>query len=70
MALLTMGILLGVAFLMSAVIPLEANDSIQGYRLYGILSNVLFGFGCVVLGASLARHPKAELTPPTAIEAA
>ncbi len=69
-ALLAMGILLSVAFLMAAAIPLETFDSIQGYRLYGILSNVFFGLGCVVLGASLARHPMAELTPPTVTEAA
>lgn len=63
LALLTMGILLSVAFLMGAAIPLETSDSIQGYRLYGILSSLLFGLGCVVLGASLARRRMAESTP-------
>ena len=58
-ALLAMGILLGVAFLMNAV-PLETLDTFQWYRLYGILSNVLFGLGWVVFGANLARHPTAE----------
>ena len=70
-ALLAMGLLLSAAFLMAAAIPLETFDSIQGYRLFGILSNVFFALGCVVLGANLARHPIAELTPPTtATEAA
>ncbi|HXH89838.1 MAG TPA: hypothetical protein VNI55_14660 [Gaiellaceae bacterium] len=68
-ALLTMGILLSVAFLMAAAIPIETSDSIQGYRLYGILSNVLFGLGCVVLGTGFARRA-AELAAPTATEAA
>jgi len=60
-ALLAMGILLSVAFLMSVAIPLETSDSIQGYRLYGILSNMLFGLGCAVLGASIARHPNGRV---------
>lgn len=68
-ALLAMGILLGAAFLMNAV-PLETLDTFQWYRLYGILSNVLFGSGWVVFGASLAIKPRAELTPSTASEAA
>jgi len=37
--------------------------------MYGFLSNVLFGLGWVVFGASLARSP-AEPSPSTAIEAA
>jgi hypothetical protein len=68
-ALVTMGLLLSAAFLMNAV-PLETLDRFQWYRLYGILSNALFGLGWVVFGASLARQPRAELTPPTATEAA
>jgi hypothetical protein len=68
-ALLTMGLLLSAAFSMNAV-PLETLDRFQWYRLYGILSNALFGLGWVVFGASLARRPRAELTPPTATKGA
>ena len=68
-ALLAMGLLLSAAFLMNAI-PLETLDRFQWYRLYGILSNVLFGAGWVVVGIRLARHPTAELTPPIATEAA
>lgn len=56
------------AFLMN-VIPLETLDTFQWYRLYGILSNALFGLGWVVFGAMLARRPAAELTSSTATEA-
>lgn len=52
-ALLGMGILLSAAFLMNAI-PQETLDRYQWYRLYGILSNVLFGLGWVVFGARLA----------------
>ncbi len=55
-ALLAMGMLLAAAFLMNGI-PLETLDRFQWYRLYGILSNVLFGLGWVAFGASLARHP-------------
>ena len=65
-ALLAIGILLSVAFLMVVAIPLETSDSIQGYRLYGILSNVLFGLGWVVFCVSLARNQAAERTPSPA----
>ncbi len=51
------------------VIPLETLDTFQWYRLYGILSNALFGLGWVVFGAMLARRPAAELTSSTATEA-
>jgi len=68
-ALLVMGLLLSAAFLMNLV-PLETLDRFQWYRLYGLLSNVLFGLGWVVFGASLARHPAAEPSPPTVAEAA
>ena len=68
-ALLAMGLLLSAAFLMNAV-PLETLDRFQWYRLYGILSNALFGLGWVVFGASLARKPRTELAPSTATGAA
>jgi len=62
-ALLVMGLLLSAAFLMNLV-PQETLDTFQWYRLYGILSNVLFGLGWVVFGVSLARNPTAEHTRP------
>lgn len=68
-ALPVMGLLLSAAFLMN-VVPQETLDRFQWYRLYGVLSNVLFGLGWVVFGVSLARHRTAELTPPTAAEPA
>ena len=68
-ALFAMGILLSAAFLMNAI-PLETLDTFQWYRLYGIQSNVLFGLGWVIFGASLARSSAAELTPSRATEAA
>ena len=68
-ALLVMGLLLSAAFLMNLV-PLETLDRFQWYRLYGILSNVLFGLGWVVFGVSLARHPGAAVAPSPAAEAA
>ena len=67
--LLVMGLLLSAAFLMN-LIPLETLDRFQWYRLYGILSNVLFGLGWVVFGASLARHSGAAVAPSPATEAA
>jgi len=69
-ALLAIGILLGVAFLMVVAIPLETFDSIQGYRLYGVLSNVFFGLGWMMFGVSLARNPAAAGTPSPAAQAA
>jgi hypothetical protein len=63
-----MGLLLSAAFLMNLV-PLETLDRFQWYRLYGILSNVLFGLGWVVFGVGLARHRAAEPAPSIAAEA-
>ena len=68
-ALVVMGTLLSAAFLMNAI-PLETLDRFQWYRLYGILSNVLFGLGWVVFGASLARNRATEPHLATAAEAA
>ncbi len=50
-------LLVSAAFLMNAI-PQETLDRFQWYRLYGILSNVLFGLGWVVFGASLARKQR------------
>ncbi len=52
------------------LIPLETLDTFQWYRLYGLLSNVLFGLGWVVFGVGLARHPGAAVAPSPAAEAA
>jgi len=49
--LLFLGILLAVAFL-SFFIPTDVLDQYNGYRIYGILVNFLFGVGWVVFGAS------------------
>lgn len=54
-----MGILLGAAVSMNAV-PLETLDRFQWYRLYGLLSNVLFGLGWVVFGARLTWKQRAR----------
>jgi hypothetical protein len=40
---------------LSFLIPLEVLDRYDGYRLYGILTNLLFGLGWVVFGLSLWR---------------
>ena len=66
-ALLVTGLLLSAAFLMNLV-PQETLDRFEWYRLYGILSNVLFGLGWVVFGVSIARHPVAEPSPRAATE--
>ena len=58
-ALLVMGLLLSAAFLMNLV-PQETLDRFHWYRLYGLLSNVLFGLGWVVFGASLTRKQRAS----------
>ncbi len=58
-ALLVMGLLLSAAFLMNLV-PQETLDRFQWYRLYGLLSNVLFGLGWVVFGASLTWKQRAR----------
>ena len=68
-ALLIMGLLLSAAFLMNLV-PQETLDRFQWYRLYGILSNVLFGLGWVVFGVSLARHARVAVAPSPAAESA
>lgn len=54
-----LGLLLSGAFLMNAI-PLETLDRFQWYRLYGLLSNLLFGLGWVVFGASLAKQRAAR----------
>ena len=67
--LLIVGLLLSAACLMNAI-PLETLDRFQGYRLYGLLSNALFGLGWVVFGASLVRQRGAAVAPSPAAETA
>jgi hypothetical protein len=44
------------AFLWLALVRPDVLDRIDGYRIYGIGANVLFGLGWVLLGASLLRR--------------
>lgn len=41
------------AFLWTALVPTDVADRIDGYRIYGLAANVLFGLGWIVLGAGL-----------------
>ncbi len=41
------------AFLWTLAVPLDVLDRIDGYRIYGIVANVLFGLGWIVFGISL-----------------
>ena len=50
--LLFLGILMTLAVL-SFFIPIEVLDRYYGYRIYGILTNLLFGLGWAVFGLSL-----------------
>jgi hypothetical protein len=57
--LLFLGILLAVAIL-SFFIPTDALDQYNGYRIYGILVNFLFGVGWVVFGVSFKKMKQSE----------
>lgn len=35
-------------------------DRIDGYRIYGLVANVLFGLGWIVLGLSLAAKARSS----------
>jgi hypothetical protein len=52
--LLFLGILMTLAVL-SFFIPIEVLDQYYGYRIYGVLTNLLFGLGWAVFGLSLWR---------------
>lgn len=43
------------AFLWTALVRPDLIDRIDGYRIYGLVANVLFGVGWILLGASLIR---------------
>lgn len=53
-ALVGMGTLLLLAFI-TALIPLDLSDRLNGYRVFGVLAYPLVGVGWIVFGASLAR---------------
>jgi hypothetical protein len=57
--LLLLGVLLAVAAL-SFFIPTDVLDQYNGYRIYGILVNFIFGGSWVVFGVSLAKINPAE----------
>ena len=58
------------SFLWALLVRPDLADRIAGYRIYGILANVLVGLGWVVFGASLARNAAAASTLQTATETA
>ena len=61
-ALVGLGMVLIVAFLWALLVRPDMIDRIDGYRIYGLVANVLFGVGWVLFGASLivARGRAAE----------
>lgn len=53
------------AFLWALAVRPDLIDRIDGYRIYGLVANVLFGLGWIVLGVSLvARAAGAVLEAP------
>ncbi len=54
-----MGITQIFAFLWFLIVRPEVLDQINGYRIYGIVANVLFGLGWILLGVSIltSRQP-------------
>ena len=55
------GVLVGMAALLlatmwSVFVTLEEWDSVYGYRIHGIVANVLVGLGWVAVGAALLRQ--------------
>lgn len=57
--LLSLGVLLGVAFAV-ALVPQEIADPIGGYRIYGFLAHLLAGLGWALFGYLLARGVRAR----------
>jgi len=47
------------AFLWTVAVRPDLIDRIDGYRIYGVVANVLFGLGWIVLGLSLAAVARA-----------
>jgi hypothetical protein len=52
------GVLLS-SFLWALLVRPDLTDRINGYRIYGVVANALFGLGWVVFGASLACTQRA-----------
>jgi hypothetical protein len=48
------------SFLWALLVRPDLTDRIDGYRIYGVVANALFGLGWVVFGASLAWKQRAE----------
>jgi hypothetical protein len=47
------------SFLWALLVRPDLTDRIDGYRIYGVVANALFGLGWVVFGASLAWKQRA-----------
>ena len=54
--LVVLALLAAFAFLWTALVRPDVLDRIDGYRIYGLGANVLFGLGWILLGASLVRN--------------
>ncbi len=57
-ALLVMGLLLALSFGW-ALVPVAATDPVGGYRIFGVMADLLFGVGWIVFGVSLRREKQA-----------
>lgn len=61
-----LGIVLFWSILWLAAVRPDVLDQIHGYRIYGAVANVLFGFGWILFGASLvARGGTTKASRPT-----
>ncbi len=60
--LVSMGIIQGLAIVWFLVIRPDVLDQINGYRIYGVVANVLFGLCWVVLGISMYKSTQAAST--------
>ena len=63
LALVWLGVVLIASFLWALLIRPGMIDRIDAYRIYGVVANVLYGVGWILLGASLiaARNRTARL---------
>lgn len=61
-----LGIVLLFSFLWTVLVRPDVMDQINGYRIYGVVANVLFGVGWILFGLSLiaARGRMAESDEP------
>ena len=58
-ALWGMSVLLLFSFFWTLLLPLDVFDQINGYIVFGITANLLFGVGWIVFGVSLWRREQA-----------